>query len=177
MKHSLLLGPGHSRHRIHGGPYFGSIPNELISVADRSADILADWREAEKRYSVDLQQPPFPFPPSYYDEIHAYEVLNLLPGDEIDFFNLWRSLWDTLNPGGKVFVTVPHWQSQWIHGYPAPQRVYTVGLLAYLDSDKKISAKENFELWEPPYNFTLESAYDVGEPPQGFYFTLVKNAR
>ena len=175
MKHSLLLGPGHSPHRIHGGPYFGSVPTERVTVADYSQEVLAHWGEAELRIPVDLRYPPFLFASEYYDEVHAYEVLNLLPGDEIDFFNFWRSIHDCMKPGARFFATVPHWQSQWIHAYPGPQRTYTPGLLIYLDHNAKVGEKENFsELWPPAYNFTLESAYGAGDPPQGFHFTLVR---
>jgi len=57
-------------------------------------------------------------------------------------------------PSGRLLASVPHWQSQWIHAWPAPQRTYTPGLLMYLDQDNHSSAaKADFsELWPRPYN-------------------------
>jgi hypothetical protein len=176
MKHTLLLGPGRSRHRIHGGPYFGSIPTERITVADYSQDVLAQWGEAELRIPTDLRHPPFLFAPEHYDEVHAYEILNLLPGDAFDFFNFWRSIHDCMKPGANFYATVPHWQSQWVHAYPGPQRTYTPGLLTYLDHNYNIAAKEDFDqYWPPSYNQAHPPSWEIGDPPQGFQFVLVRS--
>jgi hypothetical protein len=171
---TLLIGPGTSRRRFLSEEQFGDRDDEAITVLDRGQAVLDFW-EPYAKYLMKGDVRDLVLPESHFDEAHAYEVLNLLPGDEKDFFRLWRRLWACMRPGGKVMATVPHYASQWVHAYPAPQRTYTLGLLYYLDHEVKVTAKENFdELWPLPYNFTLESAYDVGQPPQGFYFTLVK---
>lgn len=169
---TLLLGPGKSRHRVHGGRFFDASDN--LTVIDHSQAVLDDWTEAEKRIKADLSHPPFGLTEGAYTEVHAYEVLNLLPGDATSFFLFWRTMWACMVPGGRFFATVPHWKSQWIHAYPAPQRTYTFGLLSYLDRADKNPAKEAFPEWPEPYDFTVDSAYEVGEPPQGFIFTLKK---
>lgn len=169
----LLLGPGKDRYRI-GKPDFGTDPNEDLWVVERSERFASDWKDA--RYFVgDLNHDhkrPY-FLPNTFDEIHAYEVLNLLPGNESSFFHFWEWVWIILKPGGKVIAKVPYWGSKYIHTYPGPQRVYTKELVQYLDHSVTLHNEEDFVgTWPHCYNFQLAEWRDVNHT--GSVFTLVK---
>ena len=180
MSNILLLGPGKSRARIDGKPEFGIVPDEVLTVLDYDKVVLAEWQNSAECVSCDLRYGHlWPLSNGSFDAVHAYEVLNLLPGDEYVFFRLWRDMWRVLKPNGRVYATTPHWQSRWIHAYPGQQRVYTPELLAYLDHGKHLTAKSDFpDLWPLPYNFVTVEAWDVcahpEAPPQGFQFVLEK---
>jgi hypothetical protein len=173
----LLLGPGTSRHRIRGGAPFGTVSTEKISVVDYDQKVLDAWPEAELRFFNDLRL-PLSLPPSRFDEVHAYEVVNLLGGDDTDFYAFWRAMYNTMKPRAKFYATVPHWKSEFIHAYPRPQRVYTTYLLSYLDRESRVSGKEAFtDLWPEPFCLCTVEAFELsttsGEP-QGFHFALQK---
>lgn len=70
----------------------------------------------------------------FYDEIHAYEVLEHC-GDQGDyrmFFAQFSEFWRVLKPGGFFFGTCPSWSSPWAWGDPSHSRVLTSGTLAFL---------------------------------------------
>lgn len=70
----------------------------------------------------------------YYDEIHAYEVLEHCgsQGDYRLLFSQFAEFWRILKPGGYLFATCPAWHSPWAWGDPSHSRVLTVGTLAFL---------------------------------------------
>lgn len=189
----LLLGPGCNTMRLmHSGtkPPFGEDPaGEDIIIIDRQQKVLDFWKErGATTIRLDLGNVSehttglFPALRAQVDELHAYEVLNLLGGGIHDFFSLWRFLWSCLVPDGRVWASVPHWGSEWIHAYPGRQRTYTPGLLGYLDRASDNSAQEAFPLdWPEPYDFKLVNSWvwyaaagPEAEKPQGWNFCLRK---
>jgi SAM-dependent methyltransferase len=75
---------------------------------------------------------------SYYDEIHAYEVLEHCgsQGDYRLFFAQFSEFWRILKPGGLFFATCPAWHSPWAWGDPSHSRVLTAGTLAFLSQEQ-----------------------------------------
>lgn len=75
-----------------------------------------------------------PTPDNFYDEIHAYEVLEHIgrQGDYRKFFDQFAEFWRILKPGGFLFATVPLWSSEWAWGDPSHTRVITPGTLVFL---------------------------------------------
>jgi hypothetical protein len=173
---TLLLGPGKSRSRFQSDIPFGA-DDENLWVVEYNSKYKSSWPDA-RFFCRDLTRPKeIDLPHDYFHEIHAYEILNLLPGNASSFFDLWRWIWDRMVVGGKLYATVPHWNSQWIHAYPTPQRVYNNGLLLYLDRDSKVEAKENFDdLWPIPYSLKNTGSWDMygNGTVQGFAFQLEK---
>lgn len=173
MANLLLLGPGKSRARFRGpdfDPYL-----DVLTVIDFDPEAALAWPNTLV-YQFDLRGKfGFLLPTAGFDEVHAYELLNLLPGDETDFYRLWRQLWDAMKPGATLTATVPHWTSPWIHAYPAPQRVYTPGLLAYLDPLDGLAHKggEFDLLWPAPYRFSLVESLEDAQR-KSYVFVLRK---
>ncbi len=78
----------------------------------------------------------------YFDEIHAYEVLEHTgaQGDYNFFFRQFENFHFMLKPGGLLCATVPSWRSEWAWGDPSHTRVITPGTLAFL-SQKEYAAQ------------------------------------
>ena len=132
MKRSLLLGCGSRRDRIIGPPGTEAEGwGELITVdlnPDHKPDLV--W---------DLTNPtPLPWPDDFFDEIHAYEVIEHL-GDQGDYLTLFRQFtdyWRLLKPGGYFCATVPWWNKEWAWGDPSHRRVITPGTLVFLNQEE-----------------------------------------
>lgn len=172
MSEILLLGPGKNRSRLLGRPFTGDTDN--LWVIEKNDNYRRNWDDA--RYIVgDLNDPcSIALPHNHFDEVHGYEIFNLLPGDPADFFDLWGEIYDWLSPAGQVIGSTPNWKSRFIHAYPGQQRVYTPELLAYLDQDSVLNAKEDFsEFWPKPYCFKSIFMADSTDG-DAFYFRLVK---
>lgn len=75
---------------------------------------------------------------NYYNEIHAYEVLEHCgaQGDYRLLFAQFSEFWRILKPGGFFFATCPAWHSPWAWGDPSHSRVLTAGTLAFLSQEE-----------------------------------------
>ncbi len=121
----LLLGCGNSR-------------NKLMYVKNK-----VDWEElitldikpsAKPDILHDLNDFPYPFPDNYFDEIHAYEVMEHLGclGDWQFFFDQWTELSRITKPDGLFFGTSPHHTSPWAWGDPSHTRIITQESFSFL---------------------------------------------
>lgn len=74
----------------------------------------------------DLRQHPLPFEDNYFDEIHAYEVLEHLAqqGDYEFFFSEFSEYWRILKDGGFFFASVPDIKSIWAWGGSSHKRIF-----------------------------------------------------
>lgn len=77
------------------------------------------------------------FKSSFFDEIHAYEVLEHLgtQGDVDSFFFCFENLHRILKPGGHLFATVPSRYSAWAWGDPSHRRIICAESLAFLSQE------------------------------------------
>lgn len=190
----LVLGSGNSldqRIRL--------IPNDDFSInsgktfPENFADVWTIDKDpaAKAKITWDLEattpdgyELSWPVPEHFFNEVHAYEVLEHLGamGDYRFFFALWRKIWRVLKPGGIVCATTPWWQSVWAWQDPGHRRVYSVELLTYLVQKQyeeqvgKTSMTDYRSLWPKPYDFTVLKAEQAGENPllAGFTFVLQK---
>lgn len=82
-----------------------------------------------------LDNLPYPFQDEEFDEIHAYEVLEHTgtQGDYKFFFEQFNELYRILKNKGKLYITVPYWQSIWALGDPGHRRVFNEGSFTFLD--------------------------------------------
>lgn len=82
----------------------------------------------------DLNQRPLPFADEEFDEIHAYEVLEHIgtQGDYKSFFEEFEEYYRILKPGGRIYGSVPRWDSMWAWADPSHVRVISGGTLVFL---------------------------------------------
>jgi hypothetical protein len=71
----------------------------------------------------------------YWDEIHAYQVLEHLgsQGDASAFFAQFSELWRLLKPNGYLVASVPSRFSGWLWGDPSHRRAIVAETLVFLD--------------------------------------------
>lgn len=128
----LLLGCGSKRDkRIVAG---GRSPEwtELVTV---------DFESRHKPDVIwDLNITPWPFANDWFDEVHAYEVLEHLgvQGDVHSFFGTFFEIWRILKPGGLLCATVPAYNSVWAWGDPGHTRVISSESLVFLDQTEYV---------------------------------------
>lgn len=177
----LVLGAGNSRlqHIIVDeklGPLFDDNFEKVVTLdKDEASKPDIQWN---------LEGFPWPLPSEYFDEVHAYEVLEHLGGmgDYEAFFAIWKEIWRVLKPGGLVCATTPWWQSVWAWQDPGHRRVYSPELLLYLSQEQYerqvgVTSMTDYRAFFPkPYSFKIRKAFRNGDDPlgAGFLFILEK---
>jgi cyclopropane fatty-acyl-phospholipid synthase-like methyltransferase len=122
----LLLGAGHDhRRKVSLSGQAGW--DELVTLdinPDAKPDILHD-----------LEQLPIPVGDNYFDEIHAYEVLEHVgkQGDWRYFFAQFDDFARILKPSGLLFTTSPASGSPWVWGDPGHTRYMGPEVYLFLD--------------------------------------------
>lgn len=180
---ALVLGKGNCdliKIDLKGAPDDGP-PRNFYDVFAEVVSIDID-PASNPTYVHDLDKFPWPVPTRYFDEVHAYEVLEHLGGlgDWQSFFALWREIWRVTKPGGYVCATTPWWESVWAWQDPGHRRVYSTELLTYLNQGEYtkqvgVTALTDYRrVWPEPYSFKLMLSGMSGEDPKraGFYFVL-----
>jgi hypothetical protein len=76
----------------------------------------------------------------YWDEIHAYQVLEHLgsQGDAHAFLGQFAELWRLLKPDGYLVAAVPSRMSGWLWGDPSHRRAIVPESLTFLDQSNYI---------------------------------------
>lgn len=76
----------------------------------------------------------------YWDEIHAYQVLEHLgqQGDMHAFLSQFQEIWRILKPGGYLVAEVPSRRSEGLWGDPGHRRVICAMSLVFLDQSQYI---------------------------------------
>jgi SAM-dependent methyltransferase len=134
----LLLGCGYARDKRLGKPGT-ALEWKNLTTLDRylkcNPDFVCDldslpWKYSDKNGHFDRR-----LPENYFDEVHAYEVMEHIgrQGDEYSFFGHFFEIWRTLKPGGHFFATVPSRMSPWAWGDPSHKRLIQPESLCFLD--------------------------------------------
>lgn len=152
----LLIGCGRARDKRLYLPESGKDWKNLVTL-DHNPDVKPDvvW---------DLEKLPLPFEDSFFDELHAYEVLEHLgrQGDWRTFFAQFEEFHRILKPNGLLCATVPHWQSVWAWGDPSHTRVINEGTITFLSQKTYEEAKDtcmtDFRHWYNKADFEILSA-------------------
>lgn len=130
MYKELLLGCGSNWQKKIVLPGTLTTWQNLITLdnnSDHNPDII--W---------DLEKIPLPFDDNYFDEIHAYEVLEHIgtQGDYKFFFSQFEDFWRILKPNGLLIGTVPMWNSVWAWGDPSHKRIIQKENFVFLDQNQ-----------------------------------------
>ncbi|SRR6266849_1596644 len=144
----LLLGCGHARDKRICAPGTGPQWRGLVTL-DRNENVGADCTGDLDEYFWAVS--PFKYPMTrgvtdgvlsndYWDEVHAYEVLEHLgqQGNAAAFFATFNEIWRILKPGGYLCATVPSRFSPWLWGDPSHRRAILPESLVFLDRTEYI---------------------------------------
>ena len=82
-----------------------------------------------------LEDYPWPFADSSFDEVHAYCVLEHLgrQGDYRSFFAIFAEIYRVLKTGGLLLAICPSWKSMWAWGDPSHTRIINSGTIVFLN--------------------------------------------
>lgn len=181
----LLLGCGFSRKKLL------ALPGEALEFADLvtldnnehcKPDLLCDL-DGLPELDVWLAKPltdrgdraltdtsglySGPIAEKYFDEVHAYEVLEHLgsQGNATSFFACFRNIHRVLRPGGHLFATVPSRYSEWLWGDPSHRRAILPCTLVFLSQaiikanrDAGTQMSDFSDLWD--LDFRIVSSVD-----------------
>src|SRR5512143_115023 len=128
-KTELLIGCGSARDKRVGlGESAQLDPWQNLVTCDINADHDPD-------VVCDLEQFPWPWPDDAFDEVHAYEVLEHISGqqgDAVAFFRTFSEVWRILKPGGVLCGTVPSPGTPWVWADPSHRRAIFPATLVFL---------------------------------------------
>ncbi len=142
----LLIGCGRARDkRIAVPDSAGPAKWRALTTLDLNPNVGADlqcdlnepppWRVFQDRGNSRCFRPNGLLLSDYWDEIHAYEVLEHLgrQGDAHSLLAHFSELWRLLKPNGYLCATVPSRASPWLWGDPSHSRVICAETLIFLD--------------------------------------------
>lgn len=107
-------------------------------------------------------------PNDYYDELHAYCVLEHIgrQGDYRKFFAQFTEFWRITKPGGFFFGVTPAWHSPWAWADPSHTRIIAAETLVFLsqaeyEKQVGVTAMSDFRFcykadWETVHVSTLQ---------------------
>lgn len=162
----LMLGAGHTT------------PTRKLSAVTSAREEDTVWetldfnQEARPRTVFDLEQlekgEQLPYSNDYFDEIHAYEVLEHFgrQGDARGFFYTFKAFWRVLKYGGLLIGSSPAAHSPWLWGDPGHTRAITPESLSFLtrrhyDQLGKTTASDYRKSVDPCW-WELEHSRDEG---------------
>lgn len=127
----------------------------------------------------DLDEFPWPFEDSTFDEVHAYCVLEHLgrQGDYRSFFATFAEIYRVLKPGGYLCALVPHRLDKWAWGDPSHTRIIQPETLVFLDQRQyheqigKTPMTDFRWLWQGDFEPVLAIESPEAQPSD-FFFAL-----
>lgn len=128
----LNLGCGVNRRRLYESPFEpGTI--HVDKNPDVGPDLVRDLNEGLPM-GMDRNGKWVDFWNSV-DEIHAYHLVEHIGvmGDTTVWFRFWRSCWNSLKPGGKMYVIAPYYLHEDAVGDPTHTRLIGRQTFVFLD--------------------------------------------
>jgi hypothetical protein len=199
IKNQLLLGCGHARRiQVYRKTEFRETPPDWENLytldinMDCKPDLICNLDAAEwdiriatdKGFECCKETPDaFVLRENFFDEIHAYEVLEHLgrQGFQEDFFSTFSNLYRALVPGGLVLATCPSRFGGWLWGDPGHRRVITPESLVFLDQEQyatqagKTAMSDYRYIWQS--DFKIIESYDDRKNTHSFVLEAIKPAR
>lgn len=101
-----------------------------------------------------------PFEADFFDEIHAYEVLEHLgrQGDWPTMARQFADYWRVLKPNGHLIGTVPCWKSLWAFGDPDHKRIINEGTLTFFRQTARTDGSGMTPMAECPFEGDFDTA-------------------
>lgn len=135
--------------------------------------VNTDWIEGPGIDKVfNLLEFPWPFDDGVADEMLARDVLEHMPlfnaKNESTPIKFIEECWRILEPGGKLFITVPHWQSKNLWIDPTHVRGYDERSFDYFDPET------DFGKWYGYYSEKKFTVTSVRTPNDNVEFTMIK---
>lgn len=142
----LLLGCGHDRRKR-----YCAVPHHATGWRNPKGPVTLDlspWVKPDLRCNLNMPPPwiatradditPHRLDSDYWDEIHAYHVLEHLgaQGDYFSFFAHFSELWRILKPEGYLVAEVPSRSCDGLWGDPGHARAIVRTSIAFLDQDQ-----------------------------------------
>tara|TARA_B100001559_G_C16402408_1_gene576372 strand:- start:451 stop:996 length:546 start_codon:yes stop_codon:yes gene_type:complete len=107
----------------------------------RDGAIGVDWSDRHDADVIhDLNEFPYPFENSMFDEIYIDNTLEHLD----DVMRVMEEIYRICKPGGLVKVIVPYFRSVWASIDPTHKTFFTVNSLAYFDPDHIICQQYDY---------------------------------
>lgn len=125
----LLIGSGYNEKKI---VKYKDTPLKFLNLITLDKNVRVD-----PDYVHDLRIHPLPFKDNWFNEIHAYDILEHLAyqGDEEFFFKEFIEYYRILKPKGLFVATVPSVSSKWTIGDPGHKRIIIREQLLYLNQE------------------------------------------
>jgi len=137
-------------------PYKNAVNHDIVKHADY-VDIVHD-----------LNLMPWPFADEQFEAVYAFAVFEHLDPDLLTIIN---EAWRILQPGGRLSLKLPYWNSENTYNDPTHRRGYGLGVLDQFDPDT-----ERGKL----YDFYTPRKWRIVKPPHlnnagtSFHATLEK---
>ena len=131
----------------------------------------------------DLNNMPWPVDSSSCDQIYAFEILEHFgsQGDAKSFFDAFKEIHRILVPGGTIYISCPHWSSQWAWGDPGHRRIVGLESIVFLNQKNYTEVGSTMMTdyrkmhWPKEYTFESVDRFIIGAPgEQTTFFSLRK---
>lgn len=175
----LMIGAGKNRTKQLMHPMRPNWNN--LTTLDINPDMNPDILHDLEKLPIPLANGK-PTPDDYYDEIHAYAILEHLgtQGDAKSFFALFTELWRILKPNGLLFAIVPLWSSESAWGDPSHKRVISQMSLAFLNQEEYSLQVGKTQMTDFRYMYSADLKVEwvqVQDPHFSFVLSCVKPSR
>lgn len=121
--------------------------NELFGI-DQST-----WFSGAEVRACQLGLEPFPYPSNHFDSVSAFDLLEHIPRQSIDYENnrirfpfleLMQEAWRVLKHDGKFFALTPVYPSKQAFQDPTHVNIITENTHSYLCGDEPLAARYGF---------------------------------
>lgn len=113
----------------------------------------SDWFSGVEIRACQLGLEPFPYPSDYFDSVSAFDLLEHIPRQAIDypnnkirfpFLEVMQEVWRVLKPEGKFFALTPVYPAKQVFQDPTHVNAITEDTHSYFCGDEPHAARYGF---------------------------------